>query len=382
VPALCTEIIGKIHRKESSEGIIVSIHPLIALSNDRRVKQAKEFKVAAAEIDGAALEAHYNVEISNAPKRHDQNKKHLSVRTSRIPSGPQNGKDDKHLAMALTSALAAGAEQPDITDLGTLQIVDSLVPLRTAAPDKARGDADPNKGVEDIDLLALLPDDRVAVVCLKYLSPNANRGGAGDTPLRALLRGLSQVAMVDANQAAFREEILAATGRTTNNEAPALIIAAAPKYWQLCRKREAQKGAAWIREMERLGRESSEQIGVEVFYLALDLDGDPPWEYGEEGPLLNTTLGFDPAWEPGAGKLSPRSKSKKKSSPADLIVDGNMDKDPIVYSLNGSFESGDRIEHKSLGAGVVQGTQGQGKIRVLFGEDMKILIHERPSAGA
>ena len=361
----------------------MSIHPLIELSNDRRVKQAKEFKVAAAEIDAQALETHYKTEVSNSPKRHDHNKKHLNVRTSRIPSAPQNGKDDKHLAMAITSALAAGAGQPEIGDLGTLQIIDSLVPLRTAAPDKARGDDDPNKGVDDIDLLALLPDDRIAVVCLKYLSPNANRGGAGDTPLRALLRGLAQVAMVDANQAAFREEILAATGRTTSDEAPALVIAAAPKYWQLCRKREAQKGAAWIREMERLGREASQQIGVEVFYLALDLEGDPPWEYGEDGPLLTSTLGFDPAWEQGAGKLSPRSKSKsRKSSTAVVIVDGNMDKDPLPYSISGSFESGDRIEHKSLGSGVVQGSQGQGKIRVLFGEDMKILIHERPSAGA
>ena len=57
-------------------------------------------------------------------------------------------------------------------------------------------------------------------------------------------------------------------------------------YWEICRKREAQKGAGWIRELERIGREVAQVIGVEVIYLGLDVPGEPAWKYGEAGPEL------------------------------------------------------------------------------------------------
>ena len=70
--------------------------------------------------------------------------------------------------------------------------------------------------------------------------------------------------MVDAHRETLGAEVEAATGRPISEEAPALVIAASPRYWEICRKREAQKGAGWIRELERLGREVSTQIGVEA----------------------------------------------------------------------------------------------------------------------
>jgi len=287
---------------------------LIELARDREVKQAKGFKAVAAELNGEILEAKYQQEVASAPKRHDADKKYLGVRTGRIPTGPQAGKDGRHLGMAIAAWTKANDGVIELPNGDKLEVVDSLVPLRTAAPEKAKGDADPNKGVEDVDLLTLLPDDRVAVVCLKYLAPDASRGGAGDTPLRTLLEGLAQTAMVDANRTALREEIQASTGRATSEEAPALIIAASPRYWEICRKREAQKGAAWIRELERLGREIAPQIGVEVFYYAIDLQGDPPWQYAEDGPILVGAPDMGPAWEAGAGKLKPKPKSRAKKS--------------------------------------------------------------------
>jgi len=285
--------------------------------------------------------------------------------------------------MAIAAWTNANDGSVELPNGDKLEVIDALVPLRTAAPDKATGDADPNKGVEDVDLLGLLPDDRVAVVCLKYLAPDASRGGAGDTPLRTLLEGLAQAAMVDANREALREEIQESCGRTTSEEAPALIIAASPRYWEICRKREAQKGAAWIRELERLGREVSPQIGVEVFYLSIDLQGDPPWEYAEGGPILGAGPDIGPAWEPGAGKLKPKPKSRaKKSDSIPELVEADLSRPPRAYTITDSFEPGDRIEHTKLGTGVVQGVVGRGKISVLFGEDSKLLVHERgkPSA--
>jgi hypothetical protein len=355
----------------------VSIHPLIELANEKQVKQAKGFTAIAVDLKGSELELKYNEEKANALKRHEAGKKYLGVKSGRIPSGRQNGKDDAHASMAIAAFCKAGGEAPKLPDGSELQILDSLVPLRTATPDSSKGDADPNKGVDDIDLLAMLPDNRLAVVCVKYLAAEATRGGAGDTPLRALLRGLAQVAMIDGNAEEFRAEILEATGRTTSEECPALIIAAAPRYWELCRRREAQKGALWIRETERLGREVAVEIGVEVFFTTLEIEGDPQWEYTPEGPLLTSSLVMNPSWESTAGKVKPKPKAKKNAN-ATEIVEGNMDKPQVEYSIRGSFEAGDRIDHKTLGLGVVQGSLGHGKIRVLFGEDLKALIHERP----
>ncbi len=359
----------------------MSLHPLIELSVDREVKQAKGFKAVAAQHTGETLELLYQKEISSAPKRSERGKKYLGVNTGRIPKAPQAGKDDRHAAMAIGAWAEAMGESIQLPSGDVIQIVDSLVPLRTAAPDRAKGDEDPNKGVDDIDLLGVLPDDRVAVVRVKYLAPDATRGGAGDTPLRALLSGLAQVAMVDADRPALRAEIEAKTGRVINEEAPALLIVASPRYWEICRKREAQKGAAWIREIERLGREMAVQIGVEVFYVGLELPGSPAWSYEEDGPKLTEAPRLVVAWPAGAGKLKPKPKSRsKKLSAEDVLVEADPSRPPRPYSIADSFEPGDTVIHSKFGNGVVQANLGPGKISVLFGEESKLLIHERVPA--
>jgi hypothetical protein len=357
----------------------VSLHPLIELSTNREVKQAKGFKQAAAELNGEKLEALYQQEVGNAPRRGDEDKKFLDVKTGRVPTGRQAGKDDRHLALAVAAWAKATGEGVEMPAGDKLEIVDSTVPLRTAAPDRSKGDDDPNKGVEDIDLIGLLPDERMAIITCKFLAPDATRGGAGDTPLRALLSGLAQAAMCDANRASLTAEIQDATGRTVSDEAPALILAASPKYWELCRKREAQKGAGWIRELERLGREIAETIGVEVFFVAIEIEGNPGWEYQDGGPLLDAAPDLNAAWEVGAGKLKPKPKSRaKKSDPAAELVEADLSREPRAYAISDSYTPGDRIEHSKLGTGVVQGVVGRGKISVLFGEDAKLLVHERP----
>jgi hypothetical protein len=355
----------------------VTLHPLIELANDREVKQAKGFRAIAASLNGEVLEQKYQAEVANAPKRSEQGKKHLNVKTGRMPSGPQAGKDGRHLALALSAWTKVNGGGIELPNGDKLEIVDSTVPLRTAAPDKSKGDDDPNKGVEDIDLVGLLPDDRLAVIALKFVAPDATRGGAGDTPLRGLLAGLAQCAMTDANREVMRAEIQEATGRTTSEEAPALLLIASSRYWEICRKREAQKGAGWIRELERLGRETAEQIGVEVFFVSVDFDEDPAWDYAEEGPILKGAPDLGSAWESGAGKLKPKPK-KRKINPADEIVEADLSRPPRGYVIFDSYEPGERIEHSKLGTGVVQSVAGTNKIAVLFGEDTKLLVHERP----
>lgn len=365
----------------------MSLHPIITLVNDRDVKQAKGFRLAAEKLTGASLEADYKTECANTPKRADEGLAHLDVRVGRKAKGRQHGRDERHLAEAIGRAAKEARDADGIDALTMIElptgesvtIVDHMVPIKTAAPDKEKGDQDPNAGIEDIPLLALIADDRPAVVVLKFLEADATRSGAGDTPLRLMLQGIAHAAAIDANKEALRKEIAAVTGHTTGEEAPAVIIAASPRYWELCRKREAQKGAGWIRECERISRELGETVGTEVIFVGLTTDGELGWEYDDEGPKLTGSVNFEKAWENGAGKLKPKPK-KKKIDPADAIIEADLTKDIRKYSIRDSYDPGERITHKTLGEGVVQGVTGRGKIAVLFGEDKekKLLIHERP----
>ncbi|MCP5040745.1 MAG: hypothetical protein GY944_06920, partial [bacterium] len=114
-------------------------------------------------------------------------------------------------------------------------------------------------------------------------------------------------------------------------------------------------------------------------YTAIANEADPLWEYGEDGPTLSEPLTLKDSWESTAGRVKPR---RKKTAHTVELIEPNMDKPEQAYSINASFEGGDRIQHATLGNGVCQGSAGTGKIKVLFGEETKILIHERPAPGA
>ena len=361
----------------------MSSHPILTLVQDHDVKQAKGFRAAAERITGASLEADYQAEIAAAPKRSEQGLAYLGVpSTGRRAKARQNGRDERHLAEAIDRAVAAGnVTAPnrvlELPSGETVTIADHNVPIRTAAPDPEKGDADPNAGIEDIPLLAVLGEDRPAVIVLKFIDADSNRSGANDTPLRLLLQGMLHAAAYDANRIALRPEIEKATGKTTGDEAPAVIIAASPRYWELCRKREAQKGAAWIRELERISRETAASIGSEIFFVGLTTQGVPGWSYDDEGPVLSGPIAFVKAWEGSAGKLKAKPKSSKKSDPAAMLVEADFDRPVRGYSIRDAYTPGDRIEHAKLGQGVVQALTGRDKIVVLFGNEKKLLVHGR-----
>jgi hypothetical protein len=358
----------------------VSLHPLVDLSVDKQVKKAAGFRGAAAELSGETLAVHYQAELANAPRRHDAGKKYFVAYNSRLASGRRTGRDDEHLSLALVeycSRTEAGLALPD--DAGSVDFVHAQIPLKSAAEDKARGDADPNKGLGKIDLLGTDAGGRLVVAKLKYLAPSATRGGTGDTPLRALLECLAGAAIASANRAALQEELSERVSGTLADAPPILIVLGSPRYWELCRKREAQKGAAWIKEMERLAKEIEEEFGVTVIYLGCKLAGDPGWSYPDGTPVLDETPEIVRAWEYGAGRVRPKPKPRPKLvDPADVPVEADLSRPIRRYALTESYGSGDRIDHPTLGLGVVQGVAGNGKISVLFGEKKSLLVHERP----
>ena len=81
------------------------------------------------------------------------------------------------------------------------------------------------------------------------------------------------------------------------------------------------------------------QIGVEVFYLGLELSGSPAWTYVEEGPeLAEAPPRLVVAWPAGAGKLKPKPKSRgKKASAEDVIVEADPSRPPRGLWYCGEF---------------------------------------------
>jgi hypothetical protein len=362
----------------------LSLHPLVELSLAPEVRKAAGFRAAAADLTGEGLHADYQKELANAPKRHDVGKKYLVAYNSRLAGARRPKRDSEHLSLALVDhcrRTGAGLPLPD--DAGEVAFVHAHVPVKSAQEDKSRGADDPNRGLLPVDLLGIGPEERLVVGRVKYVAPSASRTGTGETPLRALIEGLTSAAMAAANHAAIAQELAEKQGRSPAGAPPLLLIIGSPRYWELCRRREAQKGAAWIQQLERLAREIEEHIGVTVLYVACPLEGDPGWSYPEGTPVLDAPPRLTRAWEVLAGRVRPKPKPRPKSAaPAEVVVEPDLSRPVRPYSFTESFVAGDRIEHEQLGLGVVQGLAGPGKIIVLFGDKKAVLVHERPGSGA
>jgi hypothetical protein len=348
-------------------------HPLVALANDKAVRQAAEFRDAAAQLSPERLAEVYSAERSAAPNVHGAGRTYFVDRSGKPPAERRKNRDEEHLGAALVRAAGdTGLELPD--GAGRIRLLDYQVRAKIGPIDEPE-----TKGIARFDLLGVGPGDRLAVIQMRYLEPAATRCHIGDTPLRVLLEGLTYCAIADANRAALAQEIVERFGQSVAGEPPLLIVLASPRYWELCRKRSVQKGAGWIRELERIAAEAPTAIGVPVHYLALRLDGSPGWSYGEDGPVLSGHARLLPAWEPSAGRVrpKPRPRARTRVEPVEQVVEADPSRPVRSYSLNDSYRAGDRIAHPKLGTGVVQGSAGPGKIRVRFDERQSVLVHER-----
>jgi hypothetical protein len=364
----------------------VGQHPLIERAASREARQAKGFREVAAALTGEVLAQEWQAEIAGAPRRGEAGKKHLVAPNRRLAAERKVSRDSEHAALALVArARAGGAPLALPDDEGHFDALHAGIALRTAPADKKSGADDPNWGIDKVDLLGVGPADQLAVVSMRFLAPGTRRVGTGDTPLRALLEGLAHAAAVQANREAILAELAGATERTISDEPPAFFLLGSPVYWELCRKREAQKGAAWIREMERLAAEFEAEAGIPVRYLSLRLQGDPGWGYESESPTFEAEPRLIRAWDHGAGRVKPkpRPRSRKPSqAQSDEPVEPDLSRPVRGYALAEHYTAGDRIQHPTLGLGVVQGLAGVGKIRVHFDEKKSVLVHDRPSPGA
>jgi hypothetical protein len=349
-------------------------HPLIQFASAREVRQSVGFRLAAVEFDGPKLAAAYEEEKASAPRLHAEGRRYFVTRGGKPATERRRNKDEEHVAQALVrhcGERGAGLPLPD--DDFSLIPLDHQVRVKTGALDDAA-----TRGIGRIDLIGVTSEERLAVVELRVLEPSATRCRVGDTPLRALLEGLAYTAIVHANQADLRSEIAERFGRNVSDEPPLLVLLSTPSYWRLCRKREAQKGAAWIREMERLCGVIAAEVGPAVRLLGLELPGDPGWRYAEDGPVLDGDPKLALAWEPGAGRVRPKPRPRPRPSAlVEAVVEADPSRPVRAYGLSESYSPGDRIDHPKLGIGVVQGIAGPKKIRVRFDGRETVLVHER-----
>ena len=349
-------------------------HPLIDRAADREVRRAAAFREAAAALSGEALHADFEVERENAPRLSESGRAYFVKRSGKPASERRKSRDLEHLGAALLRYCReknAGLPLPD--EAGTLELLDYQVRVKSTRADDAE-----TRGIGRIDLLGLIDGKRLAVVRMRFVEPGATRCGVGDTPLHVLLDGLAHTAIASACVDDIVRETAQRFGREISSEQPVLLVLATPRYWELCRKRSAQKGAAWINELMRLASEIDEEAGVPVHYLSLRLQGDLGWVYDEQGPLLESAPLLADAWEPGAERLKPKPRPRARvDAPVEEIVQADLSRPSRVYALSDEYLAGDRIAHPVLGDGVVQGLAGEGKIRVRFEEEEKVLVHRR-----
>jgi hypothetical protein len=350
------------------------------------VRQARGFREAAAELSGATLAAEFEQEREGAPRRSEARKKHLVQPNQRLAAERHTDRDAEHAALALVARREKGGSPLRLPDEeGFFEPLHAGVVLKSAPADPKLGAEDPNWGIDRLELVGIGPNDRLALVVMRFVAPTGTRVGTGETPLRALLEGLAHTAVAVANQSELTAELEARTERKVTDAKPYLFLLGSPRYWELCRKREAQRGAAWIQQMERLAREFEEQTGIGVRYLSLKLQGDPGWSYGEGRPAFDAEPRIGPAWDAGAGRIKPKARSKARRAtptPSEIVVTPDLSRPVRDYRITEHYVAGDRIQHPTLGAGVVQGTAGPGKINVHFDDRRSVLVHDRPSPAA
>jgi hypothetical protein len=192
---------------------------LISLHQEPAVNNATQFAQIACNLKIEELVLGYENLIQAAPARHERGKLYLTGRTGTTSSGRDSNRREEHLAVALYNASRAGKHFA-LPDGRALQIVDYQTPL------KARQD---DKGVGKVDLFAFLGGNLSCVIELKVMG---SRNNLGDTPLRALLEGLTYCAIVEANARQIAIEAQREFQVRLTSARPVLAVIAPDDYWR------------------------------------------------------------------------------------------------------------------------------------------------------
>lgn len=362
----------------------MSSHPLLELANEPDVKTPAAFREAADALTSDAIASMYQQERALAAEEVSAEIQHFSDH-----DGTTEGEspiDDKEFAIAVSNQCqedeaqivlpdgSAPVDPDDVDDEGTpptrIDLIDYAVNMTTLAPRKIKAR---NRVISAVDLLGVSMDDRIAVQRVRLMPPRSTKG---DTPLRALIEGLAQCAVVEACRDTLSAQIAERTERTVSPDPPRLVLFANNRYWEIYRRRSLKSAGPWMEAMRRVAGEIEQGVGIPVRFASIKLYGDPPWRIRQGRPLLASDVVIRNGLEPVGNELKPKGKNRA-SLKENLPVEANLERMPVPYSVRDSFLPGDRISHPKLGEGIVQKSLGPTKVEVRFGEELRVLVQGR-----
>jgi len=363
----------------------VSSHPLIELANEAGVKTPATFREAADALQGNQLADMYQQELDAAAAEASADIQHFLSHDGMFEGDPVV--DEKELAIAVLNqcqadeiplTLADGVaptDPDDVDDEGSpatrVDLLDYAVPVTTLAPSKIKARL---RALTLLDLIGLTADDRLAVARVRMMPPKSTKG---DTPLRAMIEGLAQCAVAEAYRSTLSAQIAERTERSVSADRPQLIVLANNRYWEIYRKRSLKSAGKWMEAMRRVSGDVQEALGIPVIFASLKLYGDPPWRMRHGKPMLASDPVIRNGLDPVGSELRPKAKSRAAAKENEL-VEANLDRPPVPYSVRDSYLPGDRVSHPKFGEGVVQRPLGPAKVEVLFEGESKVLVQGRP----
>jgi hypothetical protein len=128
--------------------------------------------------------------------------------------------------------------------------------------------------------------------------------------------------------------------------------------------------------MRRVAGEIEQALGIAVSFASIKLYGDPPWRIRQGKPVLAADPVIRNGLDPVGTELRPKSKARTADKEAP-IVEANLERMPVPYSVRDSYLPGDRISHPKLGEGVVQKALGPNKVEIRFGDESRVLVQGR-----
>jgi hypothetical protein len=234
------------------EADLSGVDPLLWRRKDTpEVNRQRGFADVVAALDVDELVAEYEHDRRVAPRRSDRSKQYFVAGHDGIPaSGESTTRIEEHLALALFGLCSAGGRL--VCPSGDrLRLVAYQVPLKARQTDQAG----------KIDLLGLLDDGRVCIVELK--APD----GFGDSPLRALIEGLSYAAVLEANRAMFDEELIARYPGAAPGTAFVVVLLGPTSWWQAWETSHA--AGTWKQPFNELCAALETRLGVTIACAAL-----------------------------------------------------------------------------------------------------------------
>ncbi len=207
----------------------------------------------------------YHALMEQAPRRHERNKKYFVGHTGITSSGESSNRFEEHLAVALTNRTL------DFPDGRPVRLVDYQVPLKAR-----QGDA----GLGKVDIFGVDTDGRHVIVELKI----AGESGRSDTPLRAVLEGLTYSAVLLANREAIDEELdgidecICTSADSGTVRAQRILVAGPTDYW-----RQWDDFEGWLESANQVLGPIADGVGASIEFVDLGaigvdlgLSGVPP----------------------------------------------------------------------------------------------------------